>query len=71
MDAVWRRPLMGMFSARGHGADKNVLAVHRAWAAKEYVDPKRIGIWGWVSCFLFYAHVVAMGLICVSPMEAL
>jgi len=21
----------------------------RAWAAKKYVDPKRIGIWGWVS----------------------
>ena len=21
----------------------------RAWAKKEYVDPKRIGIWGWVS----------------------
>jgi hypothetical protein len=22
---------------------------HSDWAAKDYVDPKRIGIWGWVS----------------------
>ena len=32
----------------------------KLWAAKEYVDPKRIGIWGWVSCitptFLPYRH---------------
>jgi hypothetical protein len=21
----------------------------RIWAAKDYVDPKRVGIWGWVS----------------------
>lgn len=23
--------------------------VSRVWAAKDYVDRKRIGIWGWVS----------------------
>jgi len=29
----------------------------RAWAAKKYVDPKRIGIWGWVSRYrLLFTH---------------
>ncbi len=23
----------------------------KVWAAKDYVDPRRIGIWGWVSDF--------------------
>ena len=29
-----------------------LLFLLRAWAKKEYVDPKRIGIWGWVSLVL-------------------
>ena len=30
----------------------------RIWAAKDYVDPKRIGIWGWVSTsFLSQAYL--------------
>lgn len=28
----------------------------RFWAKKPYVDPKRIGIWGWVSVFFNYPH---------------
>jgi len=27
----------------------DVDAARRLWAAKDYVDPKRVGIWGWVS----------------------
>lgn len=27
------------------------LFIYRVWAKKPYVDPKRIGIWGWVRVF--------------------
>lgn len=34
--------------------------IHRFWAKKPYVDPKRIGIWGWVSVFFNYLYLVSI-----------
>lgn len=46
---------------------KSLLTIHltlrlirRFWAKKPYVDPKRIGIWGWVSVFFNYLHPVSI-----------
>ncbi len=32
----------------GFWETQDQIAAARVWAAKEYVDPARIGIWGWV-----------------------
>lgn len=34
----------------------DIRCVHRIWAAKDYVDDTRIGIWGWVSIFRFFVR---------------
>jgi dipeptidyl aminopeptidase/acylaminoacyl peptidase len=34
----------------GFWETKDQVSAAKVWAAREYVDPKRIGIWGWVSC---------------------
>lgn len=32
---------------------EDVVEAARRWSEKDYVDSKRVGIWGWVSCFFF------------------
>ncbi|KAF7370927.1 hypothetical protein MSAN_00726600 [Mycena sanguinolenta] len=39
-----RNPVRGNL---GFWETKDQIAAARVWASKEYVDPKRIGIWGW------------------------
>jgi dipeptidyl aminopeptidase B len=49
-----RNPVKGNL---GFWETRDQIEAARQWADKVYVDPKRIGIWGWVGGIVFFGGV--------------